>query len=183
METRLCPHFDNTLQLNCLLECTLPMRRNRLAPVIDRGSGGSGGILISEIDSHIRRAQGMKRQQHRRAFLAFMTAMMLWLSVWTPACLAMGAAQSSMPSSIGCNCPFAGQPGGMAAGCAQVDGLSTYFHAKSTSTDTPSFHVLPMGPVEWSAPVRRVTTALPKLDLSPPPSHRPLNLRYCVFLI
>jgi len=110
--------------------------------------------------------------------------MMIWLSLWMPACLAMGAAaQVSAPGSMACDCPFAGQPGGMAAACAHVDGLGTYLDAKSTPVDLHVFHAVPATPIEGSVPVRDPVTVSPPVDGPPPYSRRSLHLQYCVFLI
>lgn len=94
----------------------------------------------------------------------------------------MGAGQSSMPG-MACDCPFADQAGGMAAGCAKVDNLSAYVHAKPVLADTPVFHALLPSPIKLLPAVSQVTAALPAIDRPPPRISRRLNVEHCVFLI
>ncbi|HEV7164236.1 MAG TPA: hypothetical protein VGO35_02460 [Gammaproteobacteria bacterium] len=123
------------------------------------------------------------KQQQQRVFVTFMAAMMVWLSLWTSACLAMGVAQASMPSSMGCHCPFADGQGGMVANCAVADGLGTYLHATPASIRAPVFVALPAAPMEQPLPTQQAVILQPSIDTSPPHSRRSLNIRYCVFLI
>lgn len=122
----------------------------------------------------------MKCPQQKRFLSMFMAAVTIWLSLWAPVCLAMGTIQT--PVSMGCTCPMDGQHGGLVAGCAQVDGVTTYLDVSPVSAHAPVFHVLPAAPIELPKPTARDVYAVPYIDFSPPPTHRPLNLQYCVFL-
>lgn len=94
----------------------------------------------------------------------------------------MGAGQPSMPG-MNCDCPYAGQSGGMAGGCAEVDNLNTYVLAKPISLDNPVFHALPPAPIELLPAVSYVAIVLPATDRPPPRTPRRLNIEHCVFLI
>jgi hypothetical protein len=120
--------------------------------------------------------------RHRRPILIIMALMMVWLSLWTSTCLAMGAGQSSMPGMT-CDCPFAGQSGDMAAGCARADNLSSYVNAKPAHANVPVFYAIPTAPVGLLQAFSHAATALPAIDQSPPQISRRLNVQYCVFLI
>lgn len=124
----------------------------------------------------------MTLRHHRRPILIIMVLMMVWMSLWSSTCLAMGTGQSSMPGMT-CDCPYAGQTGDMAAGCAKADNLSTYADAKPVPLNTPVFHAVAPTPVELTPPVSQLTVALSTLDRPPPSTHRRLNIEHCVFLI
>lgn len=124
----------------------------------------------------------MQYRKMRRSLTAAMAALMVWLSVWTPSCLAMGVALGTGAVVTSCDCPFAGQPGGMAAGCAQADHLGTYLSDSATPKDGHLFHALPVAPLELPAPASHPIKAAPLADASPPTRSRRLHLQYCVFL-
>lgn len=113
-----------------------------------------------------------------------MAAMVTWLSLWTPVCLAMGAANAAMPPSMECGyvTHSPGRQGDMTARCVQVSGFATYLEVKSAHTATHVFHPPAAAPLAWSFPAQAGITIPPVRDDSPPSPSRPLNLRYCVFL-
>ena len=121
-------------------------------------------------------------RHRRRPILIIMALMMAWLSLWTSTCLAMGAGQSSMPG-MACDCPYAGQAGDMAGGCAKVDNLSSFVDAKPVLADIYVFHALPSAPIALLPTVSYVATVLPATDRPPPRTPRRLNIEHCVFLI
>lgn len=71
----------------------------------------------------------------------------------------------------------------MAAGCAQVDELSTYVDAKPVVAAIYNFHALPSVALELPPSISHVTAALTAADRPPPRIPRRLNIEHCVFLI
>lgn len=124
----------------------------------------------------------MTLRRYHRPILIIMTLMMAWVSLWTPTCLAMGVGKSSM-QGMTCDCPFAGQMGGMSAGCAKVENLSTYVHANPIIADIHVFDALSPAPCDLLPDVRRVSTVVPAIGRPPPRKPRQLNIEHCVFLI
>ena len=123
----------------------------------------------------------MRNQSEKKTSYAVMAIAIAWLSVWTPACLAMGAAQVPLSATSVCDCKSCSE-GCLACACVQVDGVSTYAVARSAATSVSTPHAPPAVVIKWLAPIQLPTATHPAYDQPPPVPPRSINLRYCVFL-
>ncbi len=140
----------------------------------------SQGVSLSMhgVDS---RHQSVRHSQYTQLLMAIAV---LWMSIWTPYCLATGQVSAALPSSMHQICGAQSTlPGmGMATRCVVVSALAHYAGVRASRPPAPVFHPFaltappPLALRPVSRPIARISVRTPRL---PPTS---LTLRYCVFL-
>lgn len=117
----------------------------------------------------------------RKAAYIAMVMAVAWLSLFTPACLAMGVVHAPSSVSSTCDCGLDANAC-LAHACAQLAGSTAYVAAKAVMAEPPNSQAAPAPALNWTAAIRHAAAAMQLPDWSPPVPIRSTNIRYCVFL-
>lgn len=124
----------------------------------------------------------MNGRMYRKASYLAMVIAVAWLSLFAPACLAMGEAHGLTSTLNTCDCG-SGADACLAHACAQLAGSTTYVAVKAVMAKTPNPQPLaPTPAVDWNAAIRHAAVAVPLPAVPPPVPIRSTNIRYCVYL-
>lgn len=123
----------------------------------------------------------MKARSQRRVPYVVMVITLTWLSLWTPACLAMGALQMSTAAASTCDCQSC-SAGCLACACVQVSGDGNYAIARAGAAGVPAMQVPPALPSGVLLPDGHAAANWRVRNRPPPGGQPPFRTIYCTFL-
>src|SRR5574340_2049 len=82
-----------------------------------------------------------------------------WLSLFTPACMAMGVVHAPSSVSSTCDCGLDANAC-LAHACAQLAGSTAYVAAKAVMAEPPNSQAAPAPALNWTAAIRHAAARL-----------------------